>query len=116
MSGLFITAVMSGFSFIAASFSSVIVISFFTDGASDSEGPLPSAVTGDFGVGMSDEALAPSLVFNALLEACNTERHTRLTLTLAVRGMAGSAGSSNELLPLSFVADCVLEGTFTGEI
>ena len=56
------------------------------------------------------------LVFDALVEAraCEAERFTRLTLTLVGGGMSCCAGSSNERLPLGFVADCVLDGTIAG--
>ena len=60
------------------------------------------------------EILAPTLVFDALVEACNTERRPRFTFSVAGGGILDCAGSSMGRLPPAFPADCVLEGTFAG--
>ena len=60
------------------------------------------------------ETLAPTLVFDALVEASNTERRPRFTFSVAGSGMLVCATSSKGRLPRAFPADCVLEGTFTG--
>ena len=60
------------------------------------------------------ETFAPTLVFDALVEACNTERRSRLTFPVAGGGILVRATSSKGRLPLGFPADSVFEGTFAG--
>ena len=62
------------------------------------------------------ETVAPTLVFDTLVEACNTERRERLTLPLAGGAMTDCVGSYNERLPLGLFAVCVLDGTLTGAL
>ena len=114
MRGLFLTAGMSGYSFVAASFIYVIAISFFAGCVSDSEELLIPSACATPGVGIWVKTFAPRLVFDTLVETCNTERLTRLTLPLAGGGMTDCAGFSEGRLPLGFFAICGLDGTFAG--
>ena len=117
MSGLFITAGICGYSFIAAAFNSIIkstfTFSFFAGRVSDSDELLTSSACHSSGVGFVVETLAPTLVFDALVEACNTERRSRFTFPVASGGMLDCARSSNDRFLLGLLAVCVLEGTFT---
>ena len=101
---------MVGYSSIGASFYPALVMSFFRGGVSDSEELLTSCTPATLALGTETEAFAPMLVFDVLVEvgACETERFTGVPLTLAGGGMSDCAGSSNERLPLGFVADCIL--------
>ena len=93
MSGLFITADMVGYSFVAASFNCTITFSFFAGWVSDSDELLTSCAGATLGVGFWLEAFAPTLVFDVLVEAWNTKRRERLTFPLAGGSMIDCVGS-----------------------
>ena len=59
------------------------------------------------------EILAPTLVFDALVETVSIKRRSRFTFPVAGGRMLDCYGSSHGRLPLGLYAVCVLEGTFT---
>ena len=95
ITGLFITAGMFGYSFVAASLHSAIVISFFPGGDRIPKSYSHSSDHAILGEGTWTEAFSRILVFDALVESqpCHTECFTRFTVTLAGGGMTGCAGS-----------------------
>ena len=112
MSGMFITDGMSRYSFDVASFNSVMPISIDAGCSFDSDELLISRASATRSGGIWLYTFTATLMFDALAEACHTERLTPITDALAGRGMTDCAGSSKGRLPLDLVAISVLDVTF----